>query len=84
MIKISRTLQLREAKASLSAVVDAAERGEATTITRRGRAAAVVMPVGMAEQMLAKERPSFANLLLAIPGGFEAARDHTPLRDLDP
>ena len=29
-------VQLREAKARLSALVDAAERGEATTITRHG------------------------------------------------
>jgi prevent-host-death family protein len=31
-----RTLRLRDAKASLSAVVEAAERGEATTITKHG------------------------------------------------
>jgi prevent-host-death family protein len=40
-----KTLGLREAKASLSAVVEAAARGEATTITKHGRPAAVVVSV---------------------------------------
>jgi prevent-host-death family protein len=43
-----KALPLREAKASLSAVVAAAERGEATTITKNGRPAAVVVPVEQA------------------------------------
>ena len=37
-----RVLGLRDAKASLSAVVEAAERGEATTITKHGKPAGVV------------------------------------------
>jgi antitoxin Phd len=61
-----KELQLREAKATLSAVVDAAERGEPTTITRHGRPAAVV--VSHEEwTRLQREVPSFADLLLAVP-----------------
>lgn len=40
-------LQLRDAKAQFSAVVDAAEKGEATVVTRHGTPVAVV--VGHAE-----------------------------------
>ena len=61
-----KELQLREAKATLSAVVDAAEKGEPTTITKHGRPAAVV--ISHAEWTKLKTAvPSFADLLLAIP-----------------
>ena len=61
-----KEIQLREAKATLSAVVEAAENGEPTTITKRGRPAAVV--VSHAEWTRLKKRvPSFADLLLAVP-----------------
>lgn len=78
-----RTLQLREAKAGLSAVVDAAERGEATTITRHGRPAAVVMPVDVAKRLLAGARPSFASVLMNVPVEFDFDRDPSPLPDVD-
>lgn len=78
-----RSLQLREAKASLSAVVDAAQRGEATTITRHGKPAAVVVPVADAERIYQSKRPSFASLLMAIPEPIEVERDQTPIREID-
>lgn len=77
-----KTLQVRDAKASFSAVVEAAERGEPTTITRHGRPAAVVVPVEAARRLY-PERPSLADLLLALPEPFEAERDATPLRPTD-
>jgi prevent-host-death family protein len=74
---------LRDAKANLSAVVEAAERGEATTITKHGRPAAVVVPVEAAREVLARvPRPSFASLLLSIPAG-DFERDQTPVRDIE-
>ena len=76
-----RTLQLREAKASLSAVVEAAEQGEATTITKYGRPAAVVVPVEEAKRLYPTERPSFAALLMGIPHAVEIERDTSPLRE---
>ena len=76
-----RTLQLREAKASLSAVVEAAERGEATTITKYGRPAAAVVPVEEAKRLYPTERPSFAALLMGIPHAVEIERDTSPLRE---
>jgi antitoxin Phd len=61
-----KQLQLREAKTTLSAVVEAAEKGEPTTITKHGRPAAVV--VSHAEWTRLKTRvPPFSDLLLAIP-----------------
>jgi len=75
-----RTLRLREAKATLSAVVEAAEQGEATTITKHGRPAAVVVPVEDAERLYAGKRSSFADLLLSIPEDLETERDATPMR----
>ena len=75
-----RTLRLRDAKASLSAVVEAAERGEATTITKHGRPAAVVMPVDDARRLYATQRPSFADLPMSLPEDFEIERDPSPFR----
>ena len=61
-----KQLQLREAKVTLSAVVEAAENGKPTTITKHGRPVAVV--ISHAEWIKLKTKvPSFADLLLAIP-----------------
>jgi prevent-host-death family protein len=78
-----RTLGIREAKASLSAVIEAAERGEATTITKHGRPAAVVVPVGQAKRLYPTNRPSFVSLLMTIPCPVETERDPSPLRGID-
>ena len=61
-----KELQLREAKTTLWAVVEAAENGEPTMITKHGRPAAVV--ISYAEWTKLKARvPSFADLLSAVP-----------------
>jgi antitoxin Phd len=78
-----KSLGLREAKAFLSAVVEAAERGEATTITKHGRPAAVIVPVEAAERLYRGDRPSFASLLLSIPHPLDAERDASHLREVD-
>jgi antitoxin Phd len=74
-----KTIQLRDAKAHLSALVEAAERGEASIITKHGRPAAVLMPVEQAEKFYATQRPSLAEYLLAAPERLEYERDQTPL-----
>ncbi len=61
-----KELQLRDAKTTLSAVVDAAEHGEPTTITKHGRPAAVVISYEEWTKLKSKV-PSFADLLLAVP-----------------
>ena len=78
-----KTLRLRDAKASFSAVIEAAERGEATTITKYGKPAAVVMPVEDALRLYLVDRPSFAALLMRIPHAVDTERDPTPLREAD-
>lgn len=80
-------IQLRDAKAQLSAVVDAAEAGEVSVITRHGEPAAVVL--GFAEyQRLLEAAPSFAQLLMAFPLGEEDAdlfeRDRRPWQPREP
>jgi prevent-host-death family protein len=78
-----KTIGLREAKANLSAVIEADKRGEATTITKHGRPAAVVVPIEAARDLtVAPPRPSFASLLMSIPAE-EIERDNTPVRDID-
>ncbi len=78
-----KSLQLRDAKASLSAVVAAAERGEATIITKHGQPAAVVTPMADARRIYPTDRPGFAALLMSIPHALETERDASPLREAD-
>jgi len=78
-----REIQLKDAKATLSAVVDRAVAGEPTVITRHGRKEAVL--VAFAEWERISKVPSFADLLLGFPG--EPAdipkRQRKPARVLD-
>lgn len=78
-----KTVQAREAKAGFSALIEAAERGEPTTITRHGRPAAVLVSVEDARRLFPDPRETFADLLLSFPGGVEFERDRTPMRDVD-
>lgn len=80
-----KSLSLREAKASLSALVDAAEKGEPVTITRHGRPAAAIVPVEAAKRLY-PDRPDFADYLLSFPGfpeGFQPDRNPSPGREAD-
>lgn len=78
-----REIQLREAKATLSAVIDGAQRGEPSIITRHGRAEAVV--ISFAEWQRLSRVPSFARLLMSAPvePGDLPERDGTPLREAE-
>jgi prevent-host-death family protein len=60
-----REIQLRDAKASLSAVVDEAMRGKPAVITRHGKRQAVVVSYDEWERLSAV--PSFGRLLMAAP-----------------
>jgi antitoxin Phd len=61
-----KEIQLKDAKATLSAVVDRAIAGEPAVITRHGRKEAVL--VSFEEWERVSKVPSFADLLLAFPG----------------
>jgi antitoxin (DNA-binding transcriptional repressor) of toxin-antitoxin stability system len=78
-----RTLRLRDAKASLSAAIEAAERGEATTITKQARPPSAAAPMEEAKRLYPTERPSFAALLMGIPDAVETRHDTSPLREAD-
>jgi antitoxin Phd len=76
-----REIQLRDAKATLSAVVDDAAQGEPSIITRHGKPAAVV--IGFEDWQRLSSVPSFGRLLMAAPlePGDLPERDPTPLRE---
>jgi antitoxin Phd len=75
-----REIQLRDAKASLSAVVDEAMHGKPAVITRHGKRQAVV--VSYEEWKRLSAVPSFGRLLMAAPLAAEdlASRSRSPLR----
>lgn len=70
-----RKVQLKDAKARLSAVVDEATRGKPSVITRHGKAEAVVL--GYADWERLSREPSFGRLLMSAP----LERGDLPQRD---
>ena len=76
-----RKIQLKDAKAKLSMVVDQATRGKPSVITRHGKPEAVVL--GFADWERLSGVPSFGRLLMAAP--IEPRdlpeRNRAPLRD---
>ena len=58
-------LQLRGAKATLSAVIDQAKQGQPSIITRHGRPEAVIL--SFEEWQRLSQVPSFGRLLMAAP-----------------
>lgn len=77
-----KEIQLKDAKATLSAVVDQAVAGKPTVITRHGRKEAVLVSFEEWERL--SKVPSFAELLLAFPGqpGDVPERSRKPARTL--
>ena len=78
-----QTLQLREAKASLSAVVASAQRGQPTIITRHGHPSAMVVSFEEGQRLYPKNAPSLAAYLLSLPESLSIERDESPLRGID-
>jgi len=78
-----REIQLRDAKASLSAVVDEAMQGKPAVITRHGKRQAVVMSYVEWERL--SHVPSFGRLLMAAPltAGDLPGRNRSPVRKSD-
>ncbi len=76
-----REVQLREAKARLSALVEGAAHGETAVITRHGKPRAVIL--GVDEWKRLRQVPSFGRLLLAsgLEDGDLPPRDANPPRD---
>jgi prevent-host-death family protein len=74
-----RKIQLKDAKASLSAVVDDALRGKPSLITRHGKPEAVILSFAEWERLSCV--PSFGRLLMAVPLGEGPERNRAPMRD---
>ena len=77
-----KTVQAKEAKASFSSLLEAAERGEPTTITKHGRPTAVIISIADAERLYGDNR-KLVDHLLAFPGGIDFERDRRPSRPID-
>lgn len=75
--------QIREAKASFSALVAAAEKGRPTLVSRHGQPCAMIVPVADGARLYPLEMPNMANYLLSLPEVLETERDPTPLRGID-
>jgi prevent-host-death family protein len=77
-----REIQLKDAKASLSSLVDDAARGQPSIITRDGKPQAVV--VGFEEWEQLSRVPSFGRLLMSAPVGAKnlPRRNHKQIRRL--
>lgn len=76
-----RQIQLRDAKAKLSAVVDEAVQGKPSIITRHGKREAVILSYEDWERL--SEVPSFGRLLMSAPVAAVdlPSRSKRPLRD---
>jgi len=73
-----REIQLKDAKANLSAVVDEAMDGKPAVITRHGKRQAVVLSYQDWERL--SNVPSFGRLLMAAP----VTEDDLPVRNVSP
>jgi prevent-host-death family protein len=78
-----RQIQLRDAKAGLSSVVDDARQGKPSIITRHGKPQAVV--IRFEEWQRLSNVPSFGRLLMSAPmvPGDLPHRDPSPLREVE-
>jgi len=76
-----RKIQLKDAKANLSAVVDRAIQGKPSVITRHGKPEAVVLGFDDWERL--SHVPSFGRLLMSAPlePGDLPERNRAPIRD---
>jgi prevent-host-death family protein len=77
-----KTMQLRDAKAKLSALVEAAENGETTIVTKHGRPAAVVAPFDKALQNSSGRKPDFAEWLMSMPHDIPIRRNRSRARSV--
>ena len=75
-----RKIQLKDAKATLSSVVNEAARGQAAVITRHGKPEAVVL--GFQEWERLTKVPTFGQLLMSAPikAGDLPRRNRSPVR----
>ncbi len=78
-----KTLHLKEGKTTFSAIIESAQHGEPTIVTKDGRPAAMIVPIAEGRKLFPDDRPSFAELLLSIPHELEIECDRSPSREID-
>lgn len=79
-----KQMQLREAKAHLSEVVELAQSGEATTITKHGNPVAMVVPLEEGRKLYPQNKKRIVDVLMEYPGDdLDLERDRTPIREID-
>lgn len=79
------TINLRDAKAGFSSLVDEAVRGEIVTITRHGKPVAALVPIEAAElarDALNRKRPGLVDYLRTFPADVDLSRNRKPSRDV--
>jgi len=79
------TINLRDAKAGFSSLVDGVIRGEFVTITRHGKPVAALVSVEAAEiarRAIERKRSGLVAYLRTFPGG-EFERNRAPSRDVE-
>jgi prevent-host-death family protein len=80
-----RTINLKDAKAGFSGLVDEAVKGEFVTITRHGKPVAALVSIEAAEiarKAMGRKRTGLVAYLRTFPGGvFD--RNRSPSRDVD-
>jgi prevent-host-death family protein len=84
MERAMKTMQLRDAKAGLSALVDAAEKGEPTIVTKHGKPSAMIVPIEEGRKLYPQSsQKNFVDFLLTYPGGIELERNESPSREVE-
>ena len=79
------TINLKDAKAGLSGLVDKAIKGEFVTITRHGKPVAALVSIEAAEIAriaIERKRPGLVGYLRTFPGG-DFERNRSPSRDVE-
>lgn len=78
-------VQLRDAKARLSELVDAVEAGDHVVITKHGREAVMIVPLAEGRKLYPKkDDANFFEYLMKIPCPIELDEDERPrIRDID-
>jgi prevent-host-death family protein len=77
-----KSMQLREAKAKFSALVDAAEKGETTIVTKNGRPAARVAPIEQVDLLQAERKPNLIDYLMSMPAEIPVRRSRSRPRSV--
>jgi prevent-host-death family protein len=83
-----KQMQMRDAKAQFSEMIDGVQKGEPVTLTKHGTEVAMVVPIEDGRKLYPEKprpRKSLVDLLREFPGGddLDLERDRTPPREID-